>query len=275
MSAIYRYDYQRLSAKTLLTTRPLKNTPFWSRSRKVKILNAGVHGIFRGLKFTPDAEIWPKGVFYRGLAALVLAAVISLAPQNGSASERLHRIKRVNDGDTITLTDGWLVRYIGVDTPEIDYEKRRAEAFAYQARDLNRDLLKAGKVRLEFDRQKKDRYGRLLAYVFLKDGTFVNATLLKQGYGFCLPTGKNNRYRSKLLEAQRAAMSAKRGIWKNWQEMGKGYIGNRRSLRLHLKTCPSAARISRTNRVYFKTSWEALWQGYAPARGCMKPNRSK
>lgn len=219
---------------------------------------------------------------YRGwlikvpLSAIVLAAVIALLPLSGSsAAGRLHRAKRVNDGDTITLTDGRLVRYIGVDTPEIDYERRRAEPFAYQARDYNRHLLKAGEIRLEFDRQKKDHYGRLLAYVFLKDGIFVNAALLQQGFGYCLPTGRNNRYRSKLLKSQRAAMSAKRGIWRNWQEVGKGYIGNRRSMRLHLKACPSAASISRANRVYFKTSWEAFWQGYAPARGCIRHSQQK
>jgi len=209
------------------------------------------------------------------LVCLVLTAAVNIAFLSAHAAERLFRVKRVNDGDTITLTDGRLVRYIGVDTPEIDYEKRRAEPLAYEARDFNRTLLKAGEVRLEFDRQEEDRYGRTLAYVFLRDDTFVNAVILKQGYGFFLPTGKNHRYGKKLLEAQRAAMSAGRGIWRNWRETGRGYIGNRRSKRLHLKTCPSAAKMSRSNRVYFKTSWDAFWKGYAPARGCMKPKKSK
>ncbi len=190
------------------------------------------------------------------------------------AGKALH-VKRVNDGDTITLTDGRLVRYIGVDTPEIDYKMRRAEPLAYEARDFNRRLLRGGEVRLEFDSQKRDRYGRTLAYVFLPDGTFVNAEILKQGYGFFLPTAKNHRHRKELLASQREAMSAGRGIWRDWREAGKGYIGNRRSMRLHLKSCPRAGRISRINRVYFKTSWDAFWKGYAPARGCMKPNRSK
>ncbi len=226
MIANYRYDYQRMNYKTLLT-------------------------------------------------CLVLV-VTGISLQSGYAAETVVHVKRVNDGDTITLTDGRLVRYIGVDTPEIDYERRRAEPLAYEARDFNRIMLKAGGVRLEFDRQTKDGYGRTLAYVFLRDGTFVNAEILRQGYGFFLPTGKNNRYGRKLLEAQREAMSAGRGIWRNWRETGKrGYIGNRRSMRLHLRTCPSAAGISRSNRVYFKTSWDAFWKGYAPARGCMKPKRSK
>jgi len=203
------------------------------------------------------------------MAVFVLATLTSLA-HSGFSAYRLQRVKTVNDGDTITLTDGRLVRYIGVDTPEINYEKRRAEPFAYQARAFSRELMKAGEVRLEFDRQAKDRHGRLLAYVFLKDGTFVNAALLQQGYGFCMSTGRNKKYRAKLLDSQREAMSAQRGIWRNWQEMGEDYIGNQRSMRLHLKTCPSAAGISIANRVYFKSSWKALWQGYAPARGCMK-----
>ena len=214
-----------------------------------------------------------RGLFAAGLLAGM--AAITLGVASAGAAGNLVRVKRVNDGDTITLTDGRLVRYIGVDTPEIDYEKRRAEPLAYEARDFNRKPLGAGEVRLEAGGESRDRYGRTLAYVFLPDGTFVNAELLRQGYGFVLPTAGNNRYREKLLKAQRAAMSAGRGIWRNWREKGKGYIGNRRSLRLHLKTCPAAARISRANRVYFKTSWEAFWRGYAPARGCMKPNRRK
>ena len=212
---------------------------------------------------------------YRGILGAVLLASLALCVASTLASGKTARVKRVNDGDTITLTDGRLVRYIGVDTPEIDYAKRRAEPLAYEARDFNRKLLRAGEVRLETGGEVRDRYGRTLAYVFLPDGTFVNAALLRRGYGFVLPTAKNNRYRKILLEAQRAAMSAGRGIWRNWREKAKGYIGNRRSLRLHLKTCPAAARIARSNRVYFKTSWDAFWKGYAPARGCMKPNRTK
>ncbi len=208
-----------------------------------------------------------------GGVPLVLAFVPTGEASTAYGAEKTLDVRRVNDGDTITLTDGRLVRYIGVDTPEIDYKKRRAEPLAYEARDYNRRLLHGGKVRLGFDRQTSDRYGRTLAYVFLQDGTFVNAEVLRQGYGFFLPTEKNRRYRKVLLASQREAMSAGRGIWRNWREAGKGYIGNRRSMRLHLKSCPRAAGISRSNRVYFKTSWEAFWKGYAPARGCMKPNR--
>lgn len=204
-------------------------------------------------------------------AGLLAAAMILLLFQGACTAEKLYGVKRVNDGDTITLTDGRLVRYIGVDTPEIDYQKRRAEPLAYEARDFNRRLINnAHAVQLILGKQVRDRYGRLLAYVFLKNGTFINAAILRQGYGFFLYAGKNDRYRRELLAAQRAGMSDRRGVWRNWREPAKAYVGNRRSMRLHLASCPRAEKISRHNRVLFKSSWEALWMGYAPARGCMK-----
>jgi len=69
------------------------------------------------------------------------------------------------------------VRYIGVDTPEIHHPMIGVEPFGKEASEANRKLVDGKTVSLEFDVEQRDRYGRLLAYVFLKDGTFVNAWL--------------------------------------------------------------------------------------------------
>jgi hypothetical protein len=72
------------------------------------------------------------------------------------------------------------------------------------------------------------------------------------------------------LEAQRGAMSAPKGMWRQLPQAGKGsFIGSRRSLRFHAPNCPESKKIHRKNRILFNSAWDALWQGYAPAKGCI------
>jgi len=84
------------------------------------------------------------------------------------------RVRWVDDGDTIVLIDDRRVRYIGINAPEIEHGDQPADPFGYEARELNRRLVFRKKVRLEYENQKTDRHGRVLAYVFLSRGTFVN-----------------------------------------------------------------------------------------------------
>jgi micrococcal nuclease len=81
----------------------------------------------------------------------------------------------VNDGDTIVLANGWRVRYIGIDAPEIDYENHKSEPYGDKALSFNKKLVLSQKIGLEFDKDRHDRYGRLLAYIFLADHSFVNS----------------------------------------------------------------------------------------------------
>ncbi len=93
----------------------------------------------------------------------------------GCVEEKEFVVSRVIDGDTIELADGITIRYIGVNTPEV------GQPGAEEATEANRALVEGKKVRLEYDVQKQDKYGRTLAYVYLEDGTFVNAELVKNG----------------------------------------------------------------------------------------------
>ncbi len=92
----------------------------------------------------------------------------------------------VVDGDTIiveTNNKNEKVRLIGVDTPETVHPLKPVEDFGKEASDFTRRMVEGKKVRLEFDWQLRDKYGRLLAYVYLGKGTFLNAEIIKQGYG--------------------------------------------------------------------------------------------
>lgn len=185
-----------------------------------------------------------------------------------AVAQQWHRVKWVNDGDTIVLTNGKSVRYIGINSTEIDYENKTAEAFGYAAKKINASMVAQGKIRLEFDVEQSDRYGRLLAYIFLEDGTFVNSHLLEEGVAYYYFKKPNLKYHRVLLRSQREAMRSKKGIWQKWKEKKDSYMANNKSKRFHLSTCTFGKKIKRKNRVYFSTKWDAFQAGFAPARKC-------
>ena len=187
-----------------------------------------------------------------------------------SSAQTWYTVKWVNDGDTIVLLNGQRVRYIGINTPEIDHENQKAEPFGYEARSFNHQLIFSKRIRLEFDQERHDQYGRLLAYVFLENGSFVNAQLLQNGFAYYLYRMPNVKYKNLLLKSQQDAMNAKMGIWQNWIIKTERIIGNRKSRRFHLATCPFAKDIKSKNRIIFSSKWDAFQAGYAPARNCVK-----
>jgi micrococcal nuclease len=197
--------------------------------------------------------------------AVLLGFALWVAPPSAAESVR---IKYINDGDTVQLADGRSVRYIGVNAPEIDHARQASQPFGLEARALNAKLVANQTVHLEYDVERRDDYGRSLAYVFLRDGSMVNEKLLQSGLAFCLFRLPNIKYENRLLTAQRAAMLAERGMWKGWREEDGRYIGNRNSRRFHLGNCPEAKRISPRNRIIFSKRWDAFWAGYSPSREC-------
>ncbi|NQT90137.1 MAG: thermonuclease family protein [Candidatus Omnitrophica bacterium] len=118
----------------------------------------------------------------------------------------------VPDGDTIKLTNGEFVRYIGIDTPEFHYPKGPVEHFAEEAKDFNKRLVDGKVVRLEFDVERRDKYGRLLAYVYVDD-MFVNARMIEEGYAKILTFPPNIKYADKFLKLQRKAREEHKGLW--------------------------------------------------------------
>ncbi len=204
---------------------------------------------------------------------LGVAAVVSLLAVSTAGGETTWvRVKWVADGDTVVLQDGRHVRYIGVDCPEIDHANHRAAPLGYEARALNRKLTEGWELRLVFDRDRFDRYGRTLAYVYRRDGLFINAELLEKGYAWVLYRHPNAAQAQSLLAVQRAAMQKGRGLWR-WVDAAEApvrpYVGNRRSKRFHTPDCPNGDAVSTTNRVAFANQWQAFWSGYAPAKGCL------
>jgi micrococcal nuclease len=131
-----------------------------------------------------------------------------------TADEVTGEVVEVTDGDTIEiqLPDGVEdVRYIGVDTPEVD-PNVGVECFGNQASDLNAELVGDERVRLVFDAERRDKYGRLLAYVYVGE-TFVNAELLRRGAARTLTIEPNDSFAERFAGIAQDAANAGRGLW--------------------------------------------------------------
>jgi len=179
-----------------------------------------------------------------------------------------HQVVFVYDGDTVLLENGTRVRYVGIDTPEIDHEGGRSDFMAEEARDVNRKLVEGRRVRLEYDHEKIESHGRHLAYLFLPDGEMVNAALVRRGLASVMFIRPNLTYRDLLLGCQREAMGEGIGIWRSLSKTMEIRVGNSNSYRFHRPDCPFAKKISKKNRVHFQSRFEAFWEGFSPCRRC-------
>ena len=124
---------------------------------------------------------------------------------------------RVVDGDTIRVVEDGreeAVRYIGVDTPESVKPGSPVECFGKAASRANRDLVAGERVRLVEDVEARDRYGRLLAYVYrARDGLFVNAELVRRGFATPATFPPNVAHEDEFADLARRARRDQRGLW--------------------------------------------------------------
>ena len=142
----------------------------------------------------------------------------SCHPMHGREYGLYMPVTRVVDGDTFWADDGTIdglkIRLIGLDAPETRNTGRKTIGyFGSESKDYLKQLLTGKRVRLELDVAKYDQYNRTLAYVFLEDGTFVNAELLKRGYAVVLTIPPNVKYADEFLRLQRKARRQNVGLW--------------------------------------------------------------
>ena len=120
-------------------------------------------------------------------------------------------VKKVIDGDTVELFNGLVLRYVGMTAPET------GEPFEKEATEANRVLVESKEIKLEYDNYTSDKFGRILAYPILQDGTNVSIELVKRGMAELVIYQKRKPfiYQTQLLEAQEQAKQKKLGIWGN------------------------------------------------------------
>lgn len=126
-------------------------------------------------------------------------------------------VTKVIDGDTIEIATGERVRYIGVDTPETVDTRRPVGCFGKEASNKNKELVEGKRVILEADIEDKDKYGRLLRYVYLpiESGQllFIDDYLIREGFGKLLLIPPDVKYKEQFTQAQMQARQNKRGLW--------------------------------------------------------------
>lgn len=132
--------------------------------------------------------------------------ILSMCLVSAEVSEEY--VKQVIDGNTIQLSTGEFVRYIGVRLPRFPIDLRIREL----ACEFNKRSVEGRKVKLEFDEQKKSPEGYLLAYVYCGD-LFVNAEIIRLGYGLIELYSPNTKYAEHLIKLEQEARSARRGLW--------------------------------------------------------------
>ena len=162
------------------------------------------------------------------LFIFILSLLYVVATQSGwldsaaktaeQANPGLYTINHYVDGDTIAVNMNGAVetvRFIGVDTPETHKPNTPVQCFGPDAAAHTKAVIsKFGKVRLEADPldTNRDRYGRLLRYVYLPDGTLLDKQIIQQGYGFAYLSFPFSK-KSDFAAAQQAAQTAKLGLW--------------------------------------------------------------
>src|SRR3954468_22767015 len=152
------------------------------------------------------------------LAAFVAAGIAIWGPPTpggGPVSGEV-RVTRVVDGDTIHVWTGGQdesVRYIGIDTPESVKPGTPVQCFAKAAGKENRRLVAGQRVKHVYDAERRDRYGRLLAYVY-RGSLFVNAELVRAGYARTLTIPPNVRFAGRFATLARDAREHARGLWR-------------------------------------------------------------
>ncbi len=228
-----------------------------------------------------------KGSILSVIILLIVGAIFGkdfIEP--GKKDPNSHLVTRVVDGDTYMVKiDGKeeKVRIIGVDTPEsVHPQKDKNTKEGKIASDYVKNLLEGKYVTLEYDTQERDRYGRVLAYVYLDD-MMVNKHLLEEGYARLATFPPNVKYVDEFTKIEKKAQANNKGFWSNNDfetspkpdpldnKTGK-YIGNINTKKFHYPDCNSVKNTKKANRVYLKTYKEAMDNNYEPCSIC-KPKK--
>ncbi|WP_025436980.1 thermonuclease family protein [Peptoclostridium acidaminophilum] len=214
--------------------------------------------------------------------------------QNSALASQSYKVLRVVDGDTIVVSFGGKsekVRMIGINTPEsvhADESKNTPEGKI--ASEFTKSKLEGKTVQLEFDAEERDKYGRLLAYVWI-DGVMFNKTLLSEGYAKIATFPPNVKYVDDFKALERQARELKKGFWGDSAassppssvsggsssasnaptppaQAAYAFMGNSNSMKFHDADCEWAQKISPANRVTFSHRQDAINSGYVPCKVC-------
>ncbi len=174
-------------------------------------------------------------------------------------------VTKVLDGDTVELKGGDKLRLLSIDTPE------KGEPLYNEATRFLSELVLGEAVQIEFANRRRDKYGRLLGYLYV-DSIFVNKVILEKGLGYLYlfkDTDIDRPETEELFKAQRYAIENKVGLWSLPRENEEYYIARVGSFRFHRPGCSNLKKATNdSNSRLFDFRNEALWEGLSPCRKC-------
>ena len=160
-----------------------------------------------------------KGIILLSIVFILTFSVNAQSDRKPGNKAVFYPVSRIIDGDTFWVDDGsekgLKVRLIGIDAPETRNSRNKVKTvFGDEATEYLAGLIGWKRVRLEYDIDTLDQYGRTLVYAYLEDGTFVNAIMVRNGYATVMTTPPNVRYAGTFVELERKARKQNRGLWK-------------------------------------------------------------
>jgi len=160
-----------------------------------------------------------KGAFFAFVAFVLLSSHFVNAESCTSSSlssPESATVKWVYDGDSLLLTDKRKIRIVGIDTPETKHHRQKAQAYGAKAREALRELLKSFnyQVVLRYGKERKDKYKRTLAHVYLPDGTNISNWLLEEGYAKTLAFPPNIALADCYKKSEEVAQAQSLRIWR-------------------------------------------------------------
>jgi len=207
---------------------------------------------------------WVSALLIIVLAALILVfrLVEDIGPDRGPDDRFV--VSQILDGDTMELQGGDRLRLLALDTPE------EGEAFYNEATELVARLSMGLTARIEYAHRRRDKYGRLLGYLYI-DTLFVNKTIIDSGLGYVYLFRDNDLKSDQvrlMIEAQRSAIKRKVGLWSLPYAPEERYINKSGSFRLHRPNCRSLGELVEGRYQSFSTREEGLATGLSPCRNC-------
>lgn len=158
-------------------------------------------------------------LFASAAALCLLLQCIAIAPAEGGtfsivSQSRWVEVGRVLDGDTFISRKGEHIRLLGINTPEVQHDDSPAQPMGNKATQALRRMIGGKSVRLDFDKQHKDKYGRTLAQVYLRDGRWVNGEMIRLGMAHVYTFTPNLHWAGQLMRLEGPARRQGLGIWK-------------------------------------------------------------
>ena len=227
-------------------------------------------------------KVLDRSAFFMAVISLFLLSVNPALAKNCISSKlsppERAIVKWVYDGDTLLLRDKRKIRVIGIDTPEVKHHKQKAQAYAAKAREALRELLKRFNyhVFLRYGDERKDRYSRVLAHVYLPDGTNISNWLLERGFAKTMAFPPNIKLAKCYKKSEEAAQKQSLKIWRykknqiktvdSLSQRASGYVrlkGVIKKIKRHKKSFvaifkghnkrPVRIKIKKKNQKYFKS----------------------